>query len=204
MKLTIFKAYTILAFFLVAVSACKKVFDTIQQADDKNIQAYIKQNNLVVQQYNNTGIYYNILSPGTGAPLAYNQEVPLLYTIHSLDGKSNSVDTILNNRYISYLGYLTPAGMQIGVKEILKNSRGQIRLIIPSNLGFGRNGNATFPGNTSLDMTVRVLDIAALPAYNDSVIKQFLQLSNLTGFTKTSTGIYYKIADPGIGLFVTP
>jgi FKBP-type peptidyl-prolyl cis-trans isomerase FkpA len=203
MKFTLYKAYSILALIILIVSSCEKEYESIEQVDEKNIQAYIKQNSLSVQQYNNTGIYYKILSPGTGAPLNYNQQVPLIFTMQSLDGKSTSVDTIFNNRYLEYLGYLSPEGLLIGVKEILKNSRGQIRLIVPSRLAFGRNGNKTFPGNTSIDMTVRVLDLEALPAYNDFVIKQFLQSSNLTGFNKTASGIYYKIADPGTGTSIT-
>jgi FKBP-type peptidyl-prolyl cis-trans isomerase FkpA len=41
--------------------------------------------------------------------------------------------------------------------------------------------------------------VAALPAYNDAVIKQFLAANNLTGFTKRPSGIYYKISDAGTG-----
>jgi FKBP-type peptidyl-prolyl cis-trans isomerase len=204
MKFTTFKIYTILSLVILTIVSCDKEFGTIEELDNNNIQAYIKQNNLDVQQFNNTGIYYKILSAPTGPALAYNQEVPIVFTIHSVDGKYESLDTLFTNRFASYLGYLGPEGFKIGAKDILKNSRGKIRLIIPSRLAYGRNGNSKIPGNASLDVTLEVLDKEGLPNYEDGVIKQFFQTNSLTGFSKTSSGLYYKITDAGTGASVTP
>lgn len=204
MKLRLYKAYSILSLIILVLVSCDKEFDTIEQLDNQAIQKYIKEKNLDVQEYNNTGIYYKILNPPSGPALAYNQEVPIVFTIHSVDDKYDSADTIFSNRFANYLGYLGPEGFRIGVKDILKNSRGKIRLIIPSRLAFGRNGNSKVPGNASLDVTLEVLDKESLPLYDDAVIKQFIQKNNLSNFKKTASGLYYQISDAGTGTAVTP
>jgi FKBP-type peptidyl-prolyl cis-trans isomerase len=86
---------------------------------------------------------------------------------------------------------------------VLKKSNGTLRMIIPSRLAFGRNGSGSIPGNASLDITVRALDISKLIAYEDFTIVKYLESKALTGFTKTTTGLYYKIGQPGTGSPIT-
>jgi FKBP-type peptidyl-prolyl cis-trans isomerase FkpA len=203
MKLSICRSYLILA-FLIAVSSCTKEYDTIEQEDDRAIKSYMKANSIDFPQYANTGIYYKIVNPASGSALAYNQEVAIVYTMRSVDGKYEAADTIFTNRYANYLGYLVPEGFRIGVKDILQKGRGKIRLLIPSRLGFGRNGDGKVPGNASLDVLLEVMDKGGLAQYNEGVIKQFLQTNNLTGFSRTSTGLYYKVTTAGTGATASP
>lgn len=198
MNLIKYKAYAILALIIFVISSCEKEYEGIEVLDNANIQAYMKTNNLSFSQYKDTGIFYKITKAGTGDSLRYNEKVPLLYTIRSLDGKSVAVDTF-TNRYSDYLGYLGPKGFEIAVKEILGKGNSEIRAIIPSQLAYGRNGNSTIAGNESIDVTIKVLTAASLPDYDDSVIRLFMKNNGLTGFTKTSSGLYYKITDPGTG-----
>jgi FKBP-type peptidyl-prolyl cis-trans isomerase FkpA len=181
-------------------TSCKKEYDTIDIIDDRNVKEYIQKNNLNVLEYQETGIYYQVVSPGTGPAVEYADMVPAIITTRSLDGQYVSIDTFsISNRYYNYLGYFNPEAIRLGVKEVLKKSNGTIRMIIPSRLAFGRNGSSGIPGNASLDMTVRVLDVNRLAEYEDFTINKHLQSNSLTGFTKTSTGLYYKIAQPGTG-----
>ena len=203
MNLTKYKVYPILALIILAVSACEKEYPGIEVEDNENISAYLKENNLVFDEFKDTGIFYKIIKPGTGDSLKDNQQVPLIYTIRSLDGKVSAVDTF-TNRYANYLGYLAPDGFYLGVKQILGKGNGEIRLIIPSKLAYGRNGNSSIPGNTSVDVSVKVLNAASLPEYDDSSIRLYMKSNNLTGFTKTASGLYYKIGDPGTGAAITP
>jgi FKBP-type peptidyl-prolyl cis-trans isomerase len=203
MNLTKYHIYSILAFLILAVSSCEKDYESIEVLDEKNIQEYLDKNDLNMTAFGNTGIYYSEIKAPTGSDLAYNQEVPLIYTIRSLDGKNTALDTF-TNRYSDFLGYLGPEGFRIGVKDILKKSDGEIRLIIPSKLAYGRNGNGVVPGNTSVDVNIKVIDLASLPQYDESVISLYMKSNNLTGFTRTSSGLYYKIADPGTGDPILP
>lgn len=200
-----FLKYTFPIFLsLLIFASCQKQYETIDVIDDRNVQEYIQQNKLNVQQYLNTGIYYEVVSAGTGPVVEYSDMVPAIITTRSLDGKYVSVDTFsVSNRYYNYLGYFNPEAIRLGVKEVLKKSNGTIRMIIPSRLAFGRNGSGNIPGNSSLDMTVRILDVAKISEYEDFTINKYLQSNALTGFTKSSTGLYYKIAQPGTGSPIT-
>jgi FKBP-type peptidyl-prolyl cis-trans isomerase FkpA len=203
MNLSKYKIHTLLALIALVIASCDKEYESIDVADDKNVDEYIKKNNLDVLEYNNTGIFYKILTPGSGPALEYKNDIPLLYSIKTIDGSVSAQDTFAN-RVFTYVGYVNPEGLRIGIKEILKNSDGQIRLIIPSRLGYGRNGTAVFPGNTSIDVTVKVLSKASIHKYDDAVIKAYLAKNSMTGFTKAPSGLYYKIIQKGAGLPVLP
>ena len=191
-------------FLLSLIVACDKEYDTIEVIDDKNVNAYIQQNKLNLVEYKDTGIYYEIINPGSGADLENSEEVPIVYSSKSLDGKYISLDTFnINNRTYRYLGYIFPEALRIGIKDILKKRSGILRLIIPSRLAFGRNGSGNIPGNVSLDLTVKVLDKSKIAEYDDFSIKKYLSANNLTGFTKTTSGLYYKIAEIGTGSPIT-
>ena len=201
-------ALSILVFAAIN-SSCKKEYDTIDVIDNKNIQAYIQQNSLSkMTQYNNTGIYYQVLNAGTGAPMQYSDKVPLIYTVRSLDGGYLSADVFsASNRYASFLGYLKPDNLATLIKEKLQR-KGSIRIILPSRYAYGKNGSGAIPGNASLDYTIKTLDETKQPDYDDQTIKPYLAANNLTvgvgGLTKTLTsGIYYKIENPGAGGSIT-
>lgn len=200
-----FLKYTLPGLLLLSIIvACEKEYESIEVIDSRNVAAYIQKNNLNVTEYQDTGIYYEVVSPGTGEDLEYSDQVPMILSIRSLDGKYVAVDTFSStSRYYNYLGYFTPEGVRVGVKEVLKKRMGTLRMIIPSRLAFGRNGAGNIPGNASLDITVRVLDKDKMDEYDDLSIQKYMQANNLTGFTKTSSGLYYKIAEPGTGSPIT-
>jgi FKBP-type peptidyl-prolyl cis-trans isomerase FkpA len=184
--------------------SCVKEYETIEVIDDRNVKEYIQKNNLSVQEYNGTGMYYQIVSPGTGSDLQYSDLTPILLTIRSIDGKYASIDTFaIGNRYYNFLGYFNPESVRTGMKEALKKSNGTIRMIVPSRLAFGRNGTAEIPGNTSLDIVVRVLERTKLAQYDDFTIVKYLEKNAMTGFSKTTSGIYYKIGTQGTGSPIT-
>lgn len=189
---------------LSIIVACEKEYETIDSIDSKSVTAYIQANKLNVTEYEKTGIYYEIIQPGSGKDMEYSDQVPLVLTIKSLDGKYSSLDTFRSgNRYYDYLGYFNLEGVRVGVKEVLKKPSGLIRMIIPSRLAFGRNGYGDIPGNASLDISIRVLDKSKMAAYDDASIQNYMKTNSLTGFTKTSSGMYYKIADAGNGSPIT-
>ncbi len=200
-----FFKYAVPDFLLLSIFvACEKEYDTIEVIDDKNLTNYIQQNKLNMTEYQNTGIYYEVITAGTGPDVEYSEQLPLIFTTRSLDGKYVSADTFsINNRDYRFLGYVNPEGLRIGIKEVLKKKSGSLRMLIPSRLAFGRNGVGDIPGNASLDITVKVLDKSKIAEYEDFSIKKYLATNSLTGFSKTASGIYYKIAEPGTGSPIT-
>jgi FKBP-type peptidyl-prolyl cis-trans isomerase FkpA len=99
----------------------------------------------------------------------------------------------MESRYYNYLGYFNPEAVRVGIKEVLKKANGTLRVIVPSRLAFGRNGTMQIPGNSSLDIVVKVMEKDKIPQYDDYTIIKYMEKNAMTGFTKTSTGIYYKI-----------
>lgn len=190
--------------FLGAIVACEKEYESIDVIDERNVKAYIQQNKLNVTEYQDSGIFFEVLNPGSGPDMEYSEQVPVILTIKSLDGKYASLDTFSTaNRYYNFLGYFNPEGVRIGLKEVLKKKSGSIRMLIPSRLAFGRNGLGDIPGNASLDITARVLSPSKIADYEDFGIKEYMAKNALSGFTRTSKGIYYKIADSGTGSPIT-
>lgn len=193
----------------------KKEYQSFEELDNANIRAYIDKNNLTVHQYKETDLFYQVLEEGTGNPIDYTKTYPVVYTVKSLDGKYNATDTLsTNNRYADYFGYFpfgsayagTPTVERPGdfkevIREVLKNTNGKIRIIVPSRLMYGRNGrpNLGIPPNASLDYVVAVHDNFA--DYEDQVIQQMIVNAslNIDDFTKREDRIYYQIIEQGSG-----
>lgn len=217
MKLNLHKSFLMLCVVALSVVSCKKEYQSVKELDEQNIQAYIRQNNLTVYPYDTTGIYYQVIKEGDGAPIEYNENIPLFFTVKSLDNAFSSQDTF-TNRYAGLFGYFSRqyqgnSGILSGryipyranevIKQFVKNQGGQIRLIVPSRLALGRNGANGVPENASLDYVVTVLKKADLQAYEDQSINKYMQANNLTGFTKHESGVYYKIDAAGTGSPIT-
>lgn len=198
MKLINRSSFLIALAFVAIISACTKEYASISEEDDINIQAYISANNLSMQKFDTTGAYYSVVSEGKGPDLDYTKQIPLIFTVKSLDGKYTSQDTFLNH-YAGRFGYYTPNVLRETIMANLKKEGGTIRVIVPSRKAYGRNGSGPIPGNASLDYTVKVLERAKLAQYEDAVIQSYLSKNSLSGFSKSADGIWYKIAEPGTG-----
>lgn len=211
MKLRIF---TFLLIAVAGLSACRKdnLDINIKQYDQQQIEAYMAANGLTdftrdTSEGDSSGMYYKIFNKGTGEPLEYSDQVSLVFTLRSFDGKYISSDTIANH-YQNFLGHLTtgnlPKGLQMAIKNVLKYRDGSMRLLIPSNLAYGSRGfgsgsitnvNTRIAGNQSLDYYVHVINNQA--EYDDLVIQNYFKNNNISGYTKTPSGLYYKILVPG-------
>jgi FKBP-type peptidyl-prolyl cis-trans isomerase FkpA len=221
------KIFTFLLIAAAGLTACKKdkVYPDIKEYDETSIQTYLTSNSLTgftKGANDTTGIYYKILMPGTGKLLDYSDEVSIVYTMKTFDGKYVATDTITNH-YSNLLGHLTagsslagsntslllppplPIGLQTAIHDLLKNKGGSMHVIIPSHLAYGKGGYITrtstgsinIVGNQSLDMYVHVIDNQA--TYDDIVIQNYIKANNLTGYAKDEKGYYYKVITAGTG-----
>ncbi|MDB5012313.1 MAG: hypothetical protein JWQ25_515, partial [Daejeonella sp.] len=204
---------------VTVLGACKKEYATIEQEDSEEVSKYIQANNLTgMTEYVNpegnakSGIFYQILEPGTGAVVGNTDGVYLTYTVKSFDGASVYTDENLY-RYTSYLGYLDkastglPTAFRTAVRDILKKKGGKIRLLIPSNQAYGVGGtNSIFKiaGNQSLDCTITLYDVDTKLAFEDIFVQKYITAKSITGLTKTASGLYYQIIAPGAGTDVFP
>ncbi len=135
--------------FIAAFSSCKKdtPFDPVKQAatDDAAIQAYIKANSITATK-DPSGLYYQVITPGTGAYPTKNSLISGQYTGKLLNGTVFDSNSIPNE---PLSGFIT--GWQIGIPYI--NTGGRILLLIPSALGYGNSTNGSIPANSVLIFT---------------------------------------------------
>ncbi|HEY4197663.1 MAG TPA: FKBP-type peptidyl-prolyl cis-trans isomerase [Mucilaginibacter sp.] len=144
------RSILLLALFIVAFSSCKKEnsFDPAKQAatDDAAIQAYIKANNITATK-DPSGVYYQVITPGTGNYPNINSLISGAYSGKLLNGTvfdSGPLDNDVLSGFIQ--------GWQIGIPHI--NTGGRILLLIPSALGYGNTAKTGIPANSVLIFTV--------------------------------------------------
>jgi FKBP-type peptidyl-prolyl cis-trans isomerase FkpA len=144
----------ILLFFIAAttLTACKKdktnTYDPAAQAaaDDVAIQAYIKANNINAQK-DASGVYYQVITPGTGAYPTSTSTVSVNYTGKLLNGTVFDSGSLSNTSLSSLI-----KGWQIGIPYV--NVGGRILLLIPSTLGYGNSAAGSIPANSPLVFTI--------------------------------------------------
>ncbi len=184
----------------------------IKTYDQQQIQNYITANGLTGMKRDlsggdTTGIYYQILRPGNGKVIDYSDDISYVYTIRTLDGQFAAADTVVNHMY-NYVGHLTPPGLILAMKNIIINEGTQARIIIPSRLAYGTAGSGVgstrLPGNESLDYYINTINSTpktptSQDTYDDLCIQNYMKANGLTGYTKTASGLYYKIQQVGTG-----
>lgn len=144
------KKYLLLLAILVTVfSSCSKdSFDPAKQAtkDDAAIQAYISANGITATK-DPSGVYYQVITPGTGTYPTASSLITVNYTGKLLNGTvfdSGTLHSVALNTMIP--------GWIYGLPHI--NTGGRILLLIPSALGYGNSTQGSIPANSVLVFTV--------------------------------------------------
>jgi len=150
----------LLLFSLVMVlglSSCLKKdnFDPELQAQQDNaaIVKFLADKNITAVKHS-SGLYYQIIEPGSGnITYSGNSKVTVNYTGRLLSG---TVFDKSSAPFAIQLGQVI-IGWQIGVPLIQKG--GKIRIFIPSEYGYGRQGSGPIPANAVLDFDIELLDV---------------------------------------------
>ena len=119
-----------------------------------NLKAWLDGNSLTYTQHA-SGIFYQIVAPGTGANPVVCSNVTVKY-IGRLTTSSTPVDK--NTTGVPFkLGQLI-TGWQIGIPLVQKG--GSIILYIPPSLGYGSAGaGASIPPNSNLVFSIDLMDV---------------------------------------------
>lgn len=121
-------------------------------AEEPQILAYAKADSLQVTKHS-SGIYYQIINPGSGGAPSQNSNVSATYIGQLLNGTTFDKQTTPTS---FNLGEVIE-GWQIGIPLIKKG--GRIKLIIPSAYAYGCNGNTGIPPNAVLYFDVSLIDV---------------------------------------------
>jgi len=149
------KYFLLTCLLIIAISSCKKsgtTFNATQQAtiDEGLIKSYISANNIVATR-DPSGVYYQIITPGTGNYPTASSTVGVNYAGKLLNGSVFAPTSNLS----SSLSVLI-RGWQIGIPHI--NTGGRILLIVPSALGYGNSSpDPSIPANSVLVFTIDLL-----------------------------------------------
>lgn len=149
----------ILTFIMtLSLSSCMKSndFDPAKQAelDEALIVKFIADNKISAIKHS-SGVYYQIISSGSGSKTySASTQVTAKYTGRLLNG---SIFDQTSSQPLTFpLGNVI-VGWQIGVPLIQKG--GKIRLIIPSQYGYGANPAGKIPANSVLDFDIELVDV---------------------------------------------
>jgi FKBP-type peptidyl-prolyl cis-trans isomerase FkpA len=150
-KFLLFACLSILLF-----PACSKKETGCNPVDPKTeeaqILAYAAKDSIHATKHS-SGIYYEIINPGSGVAPTQNSNVSVTYTGKLLN--ETTFDQQLNP--VSFNLNQVIEGWQIGIPLIKKG--GRIKLIIPSAYGYGCNATGPIPGNSVLYFDVSLLDV---------------------------------------------
>jgi len=123
------------------------------ESEEGQITAYATANGLVATKHS-SGMYYQIMSPGSGPTPTSTSKVYVTYT-----GKR--MDNVIFDQSTSPVAFNLSGlieGWQIGLSLIKKG--GQIRLIVPSAMAYGFTGNQpVIAPNSVLYFDINLIDV---------------------------------------------
>ena len=138
-------------FCVLCISSCSKS----SVSEQEQMLAFAKKNNINYTK-DPSGLWYEIINPGTGTKPRATSTVSAAYigtfmNEKIFDSTSKPIDFGLNG---------VIEGWTIGLQLIAPG--GEIKLIIPSTLGYGPSGFRSIPGGSPLYFNVK---LAAIKAY---------------------------------------
>ena len=187
----------------------QKLQAALAKTQDKEIVKYLADNNITNAVKTASGLYVAIDEQGSGENAKVGYDITMNYDGKLLDGKKfdSNTDTAFHHvqPFNFKLGaHQVIAGWDEGIQQFKKGAKG--KLIIPSGLAYGAAAQNNIPANSILRFDVELVDMkdpVALAKAEDDKIQEFLKANNVNA-TKTSSGLYYVITQPGSGENIKP
>lgn len=200
-------SYTLVLLALtVVLSSCKKEYESSENIDRTKIEDYLNRNKVsAIKDPSGTGYYYQIIAPGTGE--LYKDTDSVLYTVSvkSLLSGQSFYATPATDNLGTFVGYSSQL-LGLNIKAIqsslhLLKPGGSVRIILPSYLGFGKNGSdgLNVPSNEILDVTITTFADKNQVLLDDRKIREFIAVKGLTATKDPLTGVYYVVTQAGSG-----
>ncbi len=177
------------AFFLASCYV-DNVSDDINynQLNDRQIQDYIRRNNLTGVQSTGSGMYYKVTTSNpTGRKPVNGDSLYIFYKGTLVDGTVVDTTSEKRNRPLKFV--LGTTVIVQGLEEALKQMReGESGIVlVPSYLGLGRNGTWRIPPYSVLVYEVKINKLIT----EEDVINKYIADSSYVVTTKTDDGIRY-------------
>jgi len=145
-------ALVILTLFISCSKDKEATIDFVAQ-NEKDISEFIANNKLTAQR-SDSGLYYVITDPGTGAQPTATSNVTVAYKGTFINGK--------------IFDQSTNAGITIGLNQVIKGwtegiqyfkAGGSGMLLIPAHLGYGSYDYNGIPGGSVLIFNVKLISV---------------------------------------------
>ena len=141
---------------LIVAGGCLKDTSCVAKtvaSEDADMLSYAAANGMSVTRHS-SGMYYEIINPGSGPVPNFNSILSVRYTGKLMNG------TIFDSRTTTPVNLQLSqviAGWQLGLQLLQKG--GVIKLIIPSSMGYGCQPAGTIPGNSILFFEIELVDV---------------------------------------------
>ena len=127
--------------------------DKTVESEAGTIAAYAASNGMLGNVHS-TGVYYQVITQGTGPVPTATSQISVRFIGKLLDG------TIFEHQMTTPVTFGlsgTLSGFQIGILQIQKG--GRVKFILPSSLAYGCEGNTAIPANAILFFDVYLDDV---------------------------------------------
>ena len=152
-KIVLISGLILPALFLAGCIKDKSCQAKTVQSEDAAMLSFISANGITATRHS-SGMYYEIVTPGSGATPTINSSVSVMYVGKLTDGTIFDQTTTATPLY-AVTAFIT--GWQLGLPLISKG--GVIRLVIPSSLGYGCTQAGAIPANSILYFEVGLVDV---------------------------------------------
>ncbi|MGM9474862.1 FKBP-type peptidyl-prolyl cis-trans isomerase [Pedobacter sp. GSP4] len=209
-----FTQLSLFTFLLATIifSSCKKEYESIESIDDAAIKSYISKNNLTEMKPDpdKTGFYFQATNPTDGTLFLNPDSILYDITVKSMQSGTTYLQSPTNGNLGTYVGYLNgffQSSLSTSITYNIPALRtaalalkpgGTARILLPSYLGFGKNGAGPIPSNENLDFTIKSYPYRKQWLFDDFKIKNYLTSKSLTA-VKDNSRVYYIVGTPGTG-----
>lgn len=176
--------------------------DRIIERDDQLIKSFISSNNIQATE-TAVGFYYSKeVSNDVGNQFANRDIVGIFYEIKTLDGRV--IDSYLDETKPAKLFYYNEGGLipkVINFATSVAKVGETLVLYVPSYLGYQEFAfGQLIPAGTNLIIRVKyalAYSLEDVKGLEDQMMQQYIAANNLTGFTKSTDGIYIRTTQEG-------
>jgi FKBP-type peptidyl-prolyl cis-trans isomerase FkpA len=151
----------IFSVIMLAFVSCSKdkivTVDAAEQArlDEATIKTYLAANPGINATKDASGLYYQVITEGTGATIPNDATVKVSYVGKTIQGAQFDANENYTTSIAANANVIE--GWKIGVPKVKVG--GSILLIIPSGLGYGPFANGPIAANTVLVFTITVKEL---------------------------------------------
>jgi FKBP-type peptidyl-prolyl cis-trans isomerase FkpA len=186
--------YSLLALCFAFLVSCSSSDDEkdYRAENEAEIVAYVADNGLNATR-SNSGLYYVIDEQGTGVKPTSASIVRVAYKGYYTN---ESVFDESDENGITLALSQVIAGWTEGITYF--NEGGSGMLLIPAHLGYGSKDDRGIPAGSVLIFEITVISPEMTEAKNEAEIAAYVEANSLDA-TRSDSGLYYVIDEPGIG-----